>query len=172
MRKPIKDTVKRLKEIITVEPLLACYQMAQFISKPALDNLEFEKACRLVNTIFISMLLVLFGINFVKEQVNFESRIGTPGFRHFEVINLWTVTFSIYFKLDLIAGLTYSITLPYAVPYWRGTTQSTPMKMKKYKKWSALYILGNSQCKVLRHWFWFSSLDLSVIDTNVENLSS
>lgn len=89
MRKPIKDTVKRLKEIITVEPLLACYQMAQFISKPALDNLEFEKACRLVITIFISMLLlVLFGINSVKKQVNFESRIGTPGFRHFEVITL------------------------------------------------------------------------------------
>lgn len=48
MKKPVKDTVKRLKEIITVEPLLACYQMALFISKPALDNLEFEKACRLV----------------------------------------------------------------------------------------------------------------------------
>lgn len=79
MRKPVKDTVKRLKEIITVEPLLACYQMAQFISKPALDNLEFEKACRLVATIFI------IGFNFVKEQVNSErkkdaNRIGIPGF--------------------------------------------------------------------------------------------
>ncbi|CAG9762388.1 unnamed protein product [Ceutorhynchus assimilis] len=41
-----KDYVKYLKEIITVEPLIAFYQMAIFLSKPALDNLEFEKACR------------------------------------------------------------------------------------------------------------------------------
>uniref|UniRef100_A0AAR5NWG1 Major facilitator superfamily (MFS) profile domain-containing protein n=1 Tax=Dendroctonus ponderosae TaxID=77166 RepID=A0AAR5NWG1_DENPD len=41
-----KDTIKRLKEVVTVEPLIAFYQMALFISKPALDNLEFEKACR------------------------------------------------------------------------------------------------------------------------------
>ncbi|ENN81244.1 hypothetical protein YQE_02338, partial [Dendroctonus ponderosae] len=40
-----KDTIKRLKEVVTVEPLIAFYQMALFISKPALDNLEFEKAC-------------------------------------------------------------------------------------------------------------------------------
>ncbi|KAL1512829.1 hypothetical protein ABEB36_002351 [Hypothenemus hampei] len=36
----------KLKAIITVEPLIACYQMALFLSKPALDNLEFEKTCR------------------------------------------------------------------------------------------------------------------------------
>uniref|UniRef100_UPI0034D70A73 uncharacterized LOC136856709 n=1 Tax=Euwallacea similis TaxID=1736056 RepID=UPI0034D70A73 len=45
-RRTFKDTIKHLKEVITVEPLIACYQMALFVSKPALDNLEFEKACK------------------------------------------------------------------------------------------------------------------------------
>ncbi|XP_066139299.1 probable peptidoglycan muropeptide transporter SLC46 isoform X2 [Euwallacea fornicatus] len=45
-KRTFKDKIKRLKEVITVEPLIACYQMALFVSKPALDNLEFEKACK------------------------------------------------------------------------------------------------------------------------------
>ncbi|XP_030760083.1 uncharacterized protein LOC115885344 [Sitophilus oryzae] len=45
-RKTLKEIIKRMKDVITVEPLVACYQMALFLSKPALDNLEFEKSCR------------------------------------------------------------------------------------------------------------------------------
>lgn len=41
----VKQLIKHLK-IITVEPLAALYQMSVILSKPALDNLEFEKACR------------------------------------------------------------------------------------------------------------------------------
>ncbi|XP_050305484.1 proton-coupled folate transporter-like [Anthonomus grandis grandis] len=40
------NLIERLREIVTVEPLIALFQMALCISKPALDNLEFEKACR------------------------------------------------------------------------------------------------------------------------------
>ncbi|KAG5890705.1 hypothetical protein JTB14_016535 [Gonioctena quinquepunctata] len=35
-----------LKKVITVEPLVGFYYMASFLSKPALDNLEFEMTCR------------------------------------------------------------------------------------------------------------------------------
>ncbi|XP_018563046.1 uncharacterized protein LOC108904838 isoform X2 [Anoplophora glabripennis] len=46
VREIVAKKLKRAKQIITVEPLVALYQMAQFLSKPALDNLEFEKSCR------------------------------------------------------------------------------------------------------------------------------
>lgn len=42
----IKQKLKSIYNIITIEPLVALYQMAVHLSKPALDNLEFEKACR------------------------------------------------------------------------------------------------------------------------------
>ncbi|KAJ8925713.1 hypothetical protein NQ315_009560 [Exocentrus adspersus] len=45
-REIISTKLERAKKIVTVEPLIALYQMAQFLSKPALDNLEFEKSCR------------------------------------------------------------------------------------------------------------------------------
>lgn len=37
---------KQIKDVITVEPLIGLYQFAIFISRPALENLELEKACR------------------------------------------------------------------------------------------------------------------------------
>lgn len=37
-----------LKKHITVEPLIALYQMGIYLSRPALDNLELENACRVV----------------------------------------------------------------------------------------------------------------------------
>lgn len=47
---PVKEILtkklNRAKQIITVEPLIALYQTALSLSKPALDNLEFEKSCR------------------------------------------------------------------------------------------------------------------------------
>ncbi|XP_060516456.1 uncharacterized protein LOC132695879 isoform X4 [Cylas formicarius] len=45
-KKSFKEKMTDLKEAITVEPIVACYQMAISLSKPALDNLEFEKSCR------------------------------------------------------------------------------------------------------------------------------
>lgn len=39
-----------LGKTITVEPLIIFYQMGIYVSKPALDNMELEKACRVVLT--------------------------------------------------------------------------------------------------------------------------
>ncbi|CAG9860293.1 unnamed protein product [Phyllotreta striolata] len=36
----------KIRKVITVEPLIGLYQFAIYISKPALENLELEKACR------------------------------------------------------------------------------------------------------------------------------
>ncbi|KAJ8960240.1 hypothetical protein NQ318_003965 [Aromia moschata] len=46
LKNAINKKLLYIKQIVTVEPLIALYQMAQFLSKPALDNLEFEKSCR------------------------------------------------------------------------------------------------------------------------------
>lgn len=46
IREIIAKKLKRAKQIVTVEPLIALYQSAQYLSKPALDNLEFEKSCK------------------------------------------------------------------------------------------------------------------------------
>ncbi|CAH1100540.1 unnamed protein product [Psylliodes chrysocephalus] len=42
----LRKTLKKVAEILTVEPLVGIYQLAICLSKPALDNLELEKACR------------------------------------------------------------------------------------------------------------------------------
>lgn len=42
------EKIRYLKKTITLEPMLFFYQMALCLSKPALDNLELEKACRVV----------------------------------------------------------------------------------------------------------------------------
>ncbi|CAG9854608.1 unnamed protein product [Phyllotreta striolata] len=39
-------TIKKIRETLTVEPLVGVYQFAISLSKPALDNLELEKTCR------------------------------------------------------------------------------------------------------------------------------
>ncbi|KAF7265355.1 hypothetical protein GWI33_021203 [Rhynchophorus ferrugineus] len=41
-----KEKLSYIKEVITVEPLIACYIMPAILAKPALLVLEFEKACR------------------------------------------------------------------------------------------------------------------------------
>lgn len=40
--------IRSLTKTITVEPLIALYQMGIYLSRPALDNLELENACRVV----------------------------------------------------------------------------------------------------------------------------
>ncbi|XP_076257841.1 lysosomal proton-coupled steroid conjugate and bile acid symporter SLC46A3-like [Rhynchophorus ferrugineus] len=40
------EKLSYIKEVITVEPLIACYIMPAILAKPALLVLEFEKACR------------------------------------------------------------------------------------------------------------------------------
>lgn len=42
----LKQKLWMMTQMITVEPLVFLYQMAKTIVKPALDNLELEKACR------------------------------------------------------------------------------------------------------------------------------
>lgn len=43
-----RQKILTVRNTITVEPLIAFYNMAICLSKPALDNLELEKACRVV----------------------------------------------------------------------------------------------------------------------------
>ena len=45
-QKTFKQRLLYVKEVITVEPLIAAYVMAAIICAPALYNLEFEKGCR------------------------------------------------------------------------------------------------------------------------------
>ncbi|CAH1117021.1 unnamed protein product [Phaedon cochleariae] len=42
----LKEKIINGTKLVTVEPLIAFYQMALTLTKPALDNLEFEKSCR------------------------------------------------------------------------------------------------------------------------------
>ncbi|XP_056639029.1 solute carrier family 46 member 3-like [Diorhabda sublineata] len=43
----LKHKIDKLRNIITVEPLVGFYQLGLFLTKPALDSLELEKACRI-----------------------------------------------------------------------------------------------------------------------------
>ncbi|XP_076257842.1 putative peptidoglycan muropeptide transporter SLC46 [Rhynchophorus ferrugineus] len=79
-KKTVKTAIRRIKEVVTVEPLVACYQMALFLSRPALDNLEFEKACRVnlgINDTICNSILSGKHERFVSENNKVQTVIST-----------------------------------------------------------------------------------------------
>lgn len=74
-----KERFLYIKNVITVEPLIAAYILASFVCSPALNNLEVEKACRAdlkLNDSICDAILEREATNFSSENEKIQILIG------------------------------------------------------------------------------------------------